>query len=494
MTIAKAWPLAGCIVLIGCSPESRSASLARSSALEGKRAAHGASVEHVVLLSIDGFHQLDFDNWVASHPASTLASLVARGTSYTNVTSSRPSDSFPGTLAMTTGGSPASTGVFYDVSWDDDLSPPGSACATRGTVVPFDGVGIDVDDNAVTTSIDPAKLPLDPDRGCALVFPHDYLMVNTIFEVIKAAGLRTAVSDKHPSYEILNGPSGTGVDDLFTPENDANGAKKNIAKMEAYDETKVQAVLNQIDGFDHARAAHVGVPAIIMMNFQTANIGEKVAGYADAAGTPTAALAAAFQYVDGALGRIVAELDLQGLTDSTLLIVTAKHADAPIDLTTRRGIDPALIDATVNGVQAGLLAQETPDSISLIWLRDHARTADVVAALQANTATLGIETIYSGEQIQEIFGGTLDFSRHRRPDVILQPVPGVIYTTTGSHSFPDEQTIRRNAVMYRTVCITTMSAARAAVEAIASRRRDPVRIWNLQELHAAETVVAVGQP
>ena len=55
----------------------------------------------------------------------------------------------------------------------------------------------------------------------------------------------------------------------------------------------------------------------------------------------------------------------------------------------------------------------------------------MVAALQANTATLGIETIYSGEQIQEIFGGTLDFSRHRRPDVILQPVPGVIYTTTG---------------------------------------------------------------
>ncbi len=69
----------------------------------------------------------------------------------------------------------------------------------------------------------------------------------------------------------------------------------------------------------------------------------------------------------------------------------------------------------------------------------------------------------------------------------------VIYTTTGSHSFPDEQTIRRNAVLYRTVCITTMSAARAAVEAIASRRRDPVRIWNLQELHAAETVGAVGQ-
>ncbi len=64
----------------------------------------------------------------------------------------------------------------------------------------------------------------------------------------------------------------------------------------------------------------------------------------------------------------------------------------------------------------------------------------------------------------------------------------VIYTTTGSHSFPDEQTIRRNAVTYRTACITTMSGARAAAEAIASRRRDPIRVWNLQELHAPEAV------
>ena len=68
----------------------------------------------------------------------------------------------------------------------------------------------------------------------------------------------------------------------------------------------------------------------------------------------------------------------------------------------------------------------------------------------------------------------------------------VIYTTTGSHTFPDEQTIRRNAVTYRTSCITTMSGARAAVEAIASRRRDPIRVWSLQELHASETVQASG--
>lgn len=66
----------------------------------------------------------------------------------------------------------------------------------------------------------------------------------------------------------------------------------------------------------------------------------------------------------------------------------------------------------------------------------------------------------------------------------------VIYTTTGSHSFPDEQTIRRNAVLHRIVCITTMSGARAAAEAVAARRRDPLRVWSLQELHEKQAVGA----
>jgi carbamoyl-phosphate synthase large subunit len=66
----------------------------------------------------------------------------------------------------------------------------------------------------------------------------------------------------------------------------------------------------------------------------------------------------------------------------------------------------------------------------------------------------------------------------------------IIYTTTGSHSFPDEQTIRRNSVTYRTLCITTMSGARAAAEAVAARRKQAVRVWSLQELHSKEAVKA----
>jgi carbamoyl-phosphate synthase large subunit len=66
----------------------------------------------------------------------------------------------------------------------------------------------------------------------------------------------------------------------------------------------------------------------------------------------------------------------------------------------------------------------------------------------------------------------------------------VIYTTTGGHSFSDERAIRRGAVAYRVPCITTMSGAKAAAQAIASRKRDPIRVWCLQDMHKAVTAGA----
>ena len=67
----------------------------------------------------------------------------------------------------------------------------------------------------------------------------------------------------------------------------------------------------------------------------------------------------------------------------------------------------------------------------------------------------------------------------------------VIYTTNGALSFEDEKSIRRSAVAYRVPCITTMSGARAAVEAVVSKLRDPLRVWNLQEIHD-QTLEAAG--
>jgi len=62
----------------------------------------------------------------------------------------------------------------------------------------------------------------------------------------------------------------------------------------------------------------------------------------------------------------------------------------------------------------------------------------------------------------------------------------VIYTATGALSFSDEKAIRRSAVLFRVPCITTLSGARAAVEAMAARQRDPIRVWSLQQIHEAK--------
>jgi carbamoyl-phosphate synthase large subunit len=66
-----------------------------------------------------------------------------------------------------------------------------------------------------------------------------------------------------------------------------------------------------------------------------------------------------------------------------------------------------------------------------------------------------------------------------------------IYTTNGATSFSDEKAIRRSAIASRVPCITTMSGAKAAAEAMASKRRDPIRVWSLQEIHDDSPVASV---
>src|SRR5262249_49644059 len=133
---------------------------------------------HVLLISVDGLHAVDLARYTSGHPQSALAELGRHGVTYTNASTPWPSDSFPGLLALVTGGSPVSTGVLYDDSYDRALSPPGSACAKVGTAVVFDEA-IDKDPRALDAGggIDPAKLPLDPARGCAPVYPHHFLRV-----------------------------------------------------------------------------------------------------------------------------------------------------------------------------------------------------------------------------------------------------------------------------------------------------------------------------
>lgn len=433
--------LAGCLFgMIGCSAPGQQVGVS-SEALTG----HGNRVQHVLLISIDGFHDFDLTNYVAAHPSSALASLVARGTVYTQAYSTGPSDSFPATLAITTGGSPSSTGVYYDTTWDDNLSPPGSACATRGTTVAYkENINFVTNSGATVADINPAKLPLDPDNGCTPVYPHQYLHVNTIYEVIHNAGMRTAVSDKHPAYEILSGPSGTGIDDFYSPE--FNSAKKDIAKIMANDELRVQAVLNELDGLDHSGTTQEGVPAILGMNFQSVNIAQKFSGYVDPDGTTpdtvyyisskkgqTPGTAQTMDYADQAIGRMLAKIDANGLADSTLVVMATKHGNSPVDRTTAHLIDPdATFPALINSVQPGLTAQVTADTMALIWLTDHSRANDVAAVLRANSAAIGGGNVYVGSEIDSLVDGQMAGNPGRHPDIVVAPDQGVVYATPGS--------------------------------------------------------------
>jgi Type I phosphodiesterase / nucleotide pyrophosphatase len=185
-------------------------------------APHGVEVRRVLLIAVDGLHALDVSRYIKNHPDSALAELARHGITYTNARTPANSDSFPGLLALVTGGSPLSHGLFYDVSYDRSIfDPTNKSCSPpAGNPMIFDE-SIDLYDanNVSQNVINPEALPRHRVNGnCLPLFPHEALRTNTIFEVVKAAGGRTAWADKHPAYDLVNGPSGKGVDDLFTPE------------------------------------------------------------------------------------------------------------------------------------------------------------------------------------------------------------------------------------------------------------------------------------
>jgi hypothetical protein len=404
----------------------------RASEGESEGESEGAKVQHVLLLSIDGMHASDLARFIQAHPKSTLARLSRRGTTFANASASKPSDSFPGLLAQVTGATPRTTGVYYDDSYDRRLSAPGSNCSTVGTEVVYDE-SIDKNSNVFDGGggIDPAALPRDPAHGCTPVYPHQFLRANTIFEVAKGAHLRTAWSDKHLSYEIVNGPSGHGVDDLFTPEiaylGPTGHPEDNAANAAAYDDIKVTAILNEIAGHDHTGAGSFGAPAIFGMNFQAVSVGQKTAGYLDAAGTPSSALAGALSHTDASIGSMVAALKAHHLLDKTLIIVSAKHGQSPVDPSLRRIVNKNLIPNAIDAISPGLVAQATEDDIALIWLTDQSKTQQAADALNAQKASLFIDFVLSDGPLAAMFDNPLTDSR--TPDIIAQPLRGVIYTS-----------------------------------------------------------------
>jgi arylsulfatase A-like enzyme len=223
--------------------------------------------------------------------------------------------------------------------------------------------------------------------------------------------------------------------------------------IQCYDTLKVNAILNEIHGLSH-NGSPARVPALFGMNFQAVSVGEKLiekslspvvtGGYLNNQGTPTPALLNEIGFVDTAIGKMIAALKSTGAYQSTLIVITAKHGQSPIDSARYLGIsngpnDPITTSpATI--LEALLPWSESPanptgigpteDDISLIWLSDSSQTTNAVTMLESQspaTANIaGIGEIFSGPGISQMFN--LPPGDPRTPDIVVTPNIGVTYS------------------------------------------------------------------
>jgi hypothetical protein len=205
-----------------------------------------------------------------------------------------------------------------------------------------------------------------------------------------------------------------------------DGWTTDLKNIQCYDLTHVQAVLNQINGMNHNGTQKVGVPTLFGTNFQAVSVGEKLAGagYTDVLGTPSAGLASELDFVDQQVGRMVLALQNNGLLDSTLIIIGAKHGQSPIDGKKRVGIGGGQPAATIGPADVF----DISDDGSLIWLADQELTPGVVAHLSqpAVQKALGIQEILAGQSLKNKWDDPS--SDPRTPDIVLKVNTGVIFT------------------------------------------------------------------
>jgi hypothetical protein len=467
-----------------------------------------SQIKHVLIVSIDGMHAVDYLNCMNGVSAvnngapycPNLAALGTTGVNYVAANTSKPSDSFPGLMNIMTGATPRTMGVYYDVAYDRSLDGPSTAtaygngpgpCTSGGAPTGFtteydEGIdrnymvlnggapGAGLTDGGIA-SIDTTKLDRDPAKGCAPVLPWDFVRVNSIFGLTHAAGGYVAWSDKHPSYSSVAGQGGK-LDDYYSPEinsgvvalpgvTTADGVScatipdtgadltawtNSFLNIKCYDTLKVQAVLNWIEGKNHLGTKTTKTPNIYGMNFQSVSVGQKLieggvkGGYLDAAATPSENLVSEIRFVDDSIGEMVNKIKDRGQYESTLIIITAKHGQSPIDPNLYQavpgknsdGLSPATLIANLlpaampptenpNGTGVG----STEDDISLLWLTNPSYTGAAVALLESNLTTFKAGQIYYGPTVALNYDlGGLAPNDPRSPDIIVTPNIGVTYT------------------------------------------------------------------
>jgi hypothetical protein len=235
---------------------------------------------------------------------------------------------------------------------------------------------------------------------------------------------------------------------------DSSGGAWNasFANIQCYDALKVAALRNQIEGKTH-NGKPAEIPALFGMNFQAVYIGQSVVepgvgkgGYQNAAALPSSQLLQEIEFVDASIGDIVSALKNAGIQEDTLLIITAKHGESPID-TSLYVADGSNTPATLLG--SAIPFSESPlnttgigateDDVSVLWLNRGASVTDAVSLLESNAAAIGLGQIYYGPTLALNYNvGGLDPGQDpRTPDIIVTPNVGVTYsgstTMNGDH-------------------------------------------------------------
>ncbi|KAF4636188.1 hypothetical protein G7Y89_g1888 [Cudoniella acicularis] len=392
--------------------------------------------KYVAAFSIDGLHSSDVNKYTTLRPASTIAILLKTGYQYTDCLTSAPSDSYPGVAAFITGASPRTHGIWYDDTYDRTYWAPFSTTGTNCAGAPGAEVIYDETKDYNSTElfsggINPLNLPQSKIGGqCVNTYPHQRIRVNTIYEVVQASGKQTAYTDKHPSYDMVRGPSGKGLSVGYFPEI-ASYDDTNVTQIIEYDTYHVNAWLAWINGGsvpnEEIQEPLTGTPTLFGGNFQAVSVAQKSYGYVAGSLAFTPELITALDFVDTSLGKIVAALKAKGIYDETLITIASKHGQTPIDPTLYGKVDPALI-TPILGVP---VAEMTTDDIALIFLEDQRDLDTAVNNLNRNRDTLKISDIISGDRLTYLgFGNpTTDPSV---PDIIVAPEMGIIYTTSTS--------------------------------------------------------------
>jgi hypothetical protein len=436
-----------------------------------------AADQHVIILSIDGLHAADLTDPATAQYLPNILGLESTGVNYTNARTTSPSDSFPGTLALVTGATTKSTGVYYDDSYSRTLYAPGTTAAqiSSGAVKPGTEVQLfeNLDKNQTLLSgggptsgpgaygkgaLDRTQLPVNSSGN--VVYPWQYNHTNTIFDIATAAGKTSYFSDKHPAaYNIVQGPTGKAVTDFYSPEINSNTAiiggklvdsstapagtptgdatnqlgvtTNNYQKTQAWDDLKKTALLNVIDGKNALGDMAQATPSIMYSNFQSVSVAQKLLTNSTGTGgidvvngteVVNPALQSALQHDDAIVGSLVSELKAKGEYSDTQIILTAKHGQDPRLNAATLIKDSAIPNAlTAAGIATG---QVTQDDVSLIWLKNESDYTKALAALQAYAASSPYQevlAIHPGAQ----FGSPA--TANQTPDFIVQLKPGFIY-------------------------------------------------------------------